>query len=108
MAMKRPTQVAPAAGAPAVSSDEEMSLLYPGIWEYMVETAWDDGKPRRTSTLTVFCEDGVVKVCLSDRELDKTTWASGTSLADCLAAMEAKMQAGETEWRKAFKPGKGR
>jgi hypothetical protein len=105
MAMKRPAQQQLAAGAPAVSSDEEMSLLYPGIWEYMVETAWDDGKARKTSTLTVFCEDGLVKVCLSDREQDKTTWASGTSLADCLASMEVKIATGNVEWRKAFRPG---
>lgn len=79
------------------------------LWEYLSATEYDDGTERKTSTVTLFVEDGAVKVCLNDRDGSRVMWVSGPSVVDVLKALEALLRAGEGDWRaqKPFKPGKG-
>jgi hypothetical protein len=104
MAMKRPDAAARIAGSPSVTSDEESSLLFPSLWSYLTETVWEDGKARQVATLTVFCEDGLVKICLSDRALERSGWVSAGSLNEALSSLEAKLTSDCFEWRKAMRP----
>lgn len=81
----------------------------PGLREMLVETRFPDGSPRLTSTLLLFVEDGIVKVCLHDRDQGQTAWASGVSVGDCLEALEGGLQADTLSWKASWKKtgGKG-
>lgn len=83
----------------------------PGLREMLVASRYPDGAPRLTSTLLLFIEDSVVKVCLNDRDQSQTAWASGACVADCLEALEAGLQGDTLQWRvggqkKGWKGGK--
>lgn len=82
---------------------------YPALWEYLTLAAWDDGKPRQTATLTVFCEEGVVKLCLNDRDQDRSGWVSAATVETALERLDADLREDEVDWRRPKgRGGKGR
>lgn len=101
---KRPEAVAKPSAEPA---EAPRGLLgkYPAIWEYLTLLVWEGGKKRQPSTLSVFVEDGVIKVALNDRDLARSCYVSGASLEDALGALEKALESGEEGWR-AWKRGK--
>jgi len=77
-----------------------MATSYPAVWEHLTESAWASGKPRTTSTLMVFAEDGLFKLCLHDRSSGRTAWLSGPSLTAALISLERGLEENTVEWRK--------
>jgi predicted RNase H-like HicB family nuclease len=70
------------------------------LGEYLTLEVWEDGTARRTSTLLMFIEDGVWKVCLRDRANSRTLWRAGESPEEALAALEAALEGDATDWRR--------
>lgn len=98
--MKRPDE---AKLAGEQSQPDGVSLarpMYDTLWEYMTSKEWDDGKPRESSTLLLFFEDGLFKVCLTDRALKQTAWASARTPEDALVKLNDGIREGEIDWRK--------
>ena len=85
--------------APAVATGLMTSL--PAVFEFLSSDRYPDGSPRERSTMTVFVEDGVVKVCLSDRDQARTLWRSARTLEDVLLALELSLQDASADWRRA-------
>ena len=80
----------------------------PGVREMLVESRYPDGSNRLNSTLLLFVEAGVVKVCLHDRDQGQTAWASGAGVGDCLEALEAGLQGDTLNWKASYKKGGGK
>lgn len=78
----------------------ELSARFPAIWEYLTEVAWESGAARLTSTLMVFSEDGMVKLCFHDRSCARTAWVSHRSLTGALASLDEQLASGHLEWRR--------
>lgn len=85
---------------------EGVLKAHPATVEYLTLEEWSPGKPRQRSTLTMFIEDGHVKLCLNDRDQARTGWASGATLEAALEALEADLAAGLTEWRPSAPKGR--
>jgi hypothetical protein len=79
--------------------DDAWSAPLPAIWEYLTTFSWDDGSERAASTLLIFGEPGVIKVCLNDRAVEMSLWAAGSSLGEALLALEQALASGTGEWR---------
>jgi len=77
-----------------------LGVLRPAIWEYLVSERWEDGTARRTSTMTIFVEEGRVKLCLNDRQGQRSLWVSGATLLDALDALEGHLEQGTGDWRR--------
>lgn len=75
----------------------------PALEATLLNTCYDDGKPRKTSTLLVFLHEGRLKGCLRDRDTEETAWVSGDGLTGILDALEAGLQEGALDWRKEGK-----
>jgi len=73
--------------------------LFPTLWSYLADATWSDGSARSTSTLTLFVEDGLVKLCLNDRELKRTCWSTGGTLEASAEALESRLAADNADWR---------
>lgn len=107
MALKKPE---PQGGGPSVSplpggvSESALPVLFPVLWEYLSGGQWEDGSRRETSTVTIFVEDGQVKLCLNDRELKRTTWSTGLTLEAAAEGLESRLRDDRAEWR-GSKPG---
>lgn len=78
-----------------------LSSSYPGLWEHLTETAWPSGKSRMTSTLLIFVEEGLVKLCLNDRSATRTAWVSGRTLTEALEHLNSGIEGDSLEWRRA-------
>lgn len=85
--------------ARTIAHDAELSRDYPAIHDYLTAIRDDDGTPRRTSTLTVFCEAGGWKTFLNERQINASLCASGSTLSEALSGLEVMLEAENTPWR---------
>lgn len=84
----------------------ELAVAHPALWEYISECQWESGQPRVTSTLMLFVEEGLVKLCLHDRAAARSAWVSGRSWTSSLGSLEQVLAGGSVEWRKDRLQGK--
>lgn len=96
----------PVAPVPLDQSDMQLSCLFPALHEYLTAGEWDDGSSREQSTILLFMEDMIWKLCLNDRAKARSAWASGSSILSVFKALDAGLQNGTVEWRQS--KGKGR
>lgn len=80
--------------------------LFPTVRDYLRDTSYEDGTPRVTATLLCFVEDGLVKLCLSDRAEGRALWMTGDTVEAACTSLEAALASGRADWRQS-KP-KGR
>lgn len=80
-------------------SDPFMVEQCPLVLSYLVETQYEDGSARRTSTLTLFVDDGQLKASLNDRDNSRTAFVSADSLAELLEALECHLSDPTSPWR---------
>lgn len=89
------------AGANAPPPDAEFERAYPALWEYLTVTSWGKDQPRKTSTVTFFCDDGAWKCSLNDRDQGYGLFATAATWEECLGTIEELLTApGGTPWRK--------
>lgn len=70
------------------------------LWEYLTETAFADGSPRLTATLTVMAGDvSGVKMVLNDRSEGMALWATGADIPDCLDTLEVLLGDEAAPWK---------
>lgn len=80
--------------------DDEWATHYPLLSEHLTHVLWADGSPRQPSTLTMFVEDGTIKLCLNDREGSCSLFRSSGSLGGALAGLEGALSAGgKADWK---------
>jgi len=78
--------------------DPEAERRFPAIWEYLTCCLVND-KGREPATLIVCCEEGQVKLCLSDRETNQVLWRSSETVIEALDALEKALVGGAKDWR---------
>lgn len=93
------------AGGRWAAEDIAWAEKFPALLEFLTERETEDGKPRITSTMLVVAEDGLWKLCLTDRaqangNFDYKLWKSGETLHDALLALDHDLQQATAEWRK--------
>lgn len=99
VAMKRPAEGAvQSAGQPA--TDPVFAGFYPTLHGHLTETVWEDGKPRKTSTLLLMTENGRWKAFFHDRDLKRGFWVTGDAYEGVLGVLEESIESSSTEWRK--------
>lgn len=69
------------------------------VREYLTSEKYPDGSSRERSTIMLFVETGVVKVCLTDRDQSRQMWRAGQSLEECLQELEDALQSNVQDWR---------
>lgn len=57
------------------------------------------GETRKTGTVLLFMEAGMIKACLHDREAGLRAFVSHASMAGLLDAIEGGLRTGQLEWR---------
>jgi hypothetical protein len=89
-------------------AEDDLAVAYPCLWEHVTRSKYPDGSARVLSTLMLFCDSGVIKACLNDRDQGLTAWASGCSWRACLLALEAGLANDTLDWRAPPSKGKPR
>jgi len=98
--LKQPSEQAKDGLDSMLSMDSAFQSKYPALFDYLTLVVSDDGRPRRTSTVTLCVEDGAVKACLNDRQTGFQLWASSDSVDGSFGALEALLTAERTPWRR--------
>ena len=97
--MRKPKQTQ---GTPLQKGDldeSDLALKYPTLYGYLTDERWDTGEPRKTSTLLIFTEEGMLKACLNDRALSQSTFLAGDSLETLLVALETCLAKDSVLWK---------
>lgn len=99
MAMVRPSGGSVArVGQPA--RDEVLHGWLPALHDHLTETQWDDGKPRKTSTVLIMTENGYWKASIHDRDMKAGAWVTAEAWEELLETLNRKLIEGSLEWRK--------
>lgn len=85
----------------SAAADVDFRRDYAVLADYLESTVWEDGSPRQSATLLVFCEDGSYKACVSDRAQGRVSFFSATTFAGLLHEVEQGLAGGGADWRKA-------
>ena len=85
-----------AADTPA--EEKVFARVAPALHEFLTCSREGD-KPRQTATWLIFCQDGLFKCFLTDRESGKQLAAAGDSFQALIAALEARITSEAPEWR---------
>lgn len=88
------------------SGPDEIGLAFPALWEFLVTSVYEDGKPRQLPTLLVFYDHPLVKACLNDRDQGLSCWVSSPGLQGAFLALERGLEGDCLEWRKPGPNGK--
>lgn len=72
----------------------------PSLWEFLALRRFDDGTARQAGSMTVFVDDGRLKVALSDKEGGMVGFVSLDELADLAKDLEKAILSGKVDWRK--------
>lgn len=87
-----------------VSTDVGLAERWPALAEYLWEGSYEDGSLRQRSTLMLFYEDGLCKVCLNDRAQSRTLWRSAATAEAALDELEDSLQRNAVDWRRQQQP----
>lgn len=73
---------------------------FPAVRSFLFDVRWEDGSPRKTGTITLMVDLGVLKAALNCRDTETSTFVSGQTLFQLLESIEKGLGAGTLEWRR--------
>lgn len=79
--------------------DPDFSGQYPMLHEMLYSTQYDDRSPRTTSTLLIFCENSILRLCLNDRDNNRSVFFTGETMEAALISLENALATGTVDWR---------
>jgi len=79
--------------------DSDFSSMLPALAEHLILTNYEDGTHRQTSTLLIFVDAGVLKMCLSDREIGRSCFVTGRTFEEAFKALDDGLANDTVDWR---------
>ena len=93
-------------GTPRIAKGSSLAAFvkeFPALHEFLTVTKWDEDTRRITGSMNCFFEDGVYKLCLSDRDQGYVAFVTVDDPVDGLRLVESQMRDGTIEWRRSGK-----
>jgi len=84
------------------ATDRLFSGRWPGVSEYM-SVVVHKGKPREPASVTLFCEAGQLKGCLTDKHHERLLFRSGQTIDEVFDAFEKAVRDPGADWRPSRK-----
>jgi len=97
--MKKPDTSVAFPGGSVGFPDDEFAALYPTVVDYLVSSKYDDGSARSRSSVSLFVEDGCVKLSLNDKDTRRTLYVASQSVDEAFKTLEAALQVDNPPWR---------
>lgn len=98
--MRRPDGGQPVTASVYDPLDDEFARHWPRIAEFVMDSRWDDGKPRKPGTVMLVNDAGTCKAWVHDVDGRRAAWVSADSLWGLLGRVEDGLQNNSLEWRK--------
>lgn len=100
-AVKRPSQAARPKKGDFVCPDRAFQSIHPELAKSLCDPWWDDGKPRKVSTLKVWMDEDAVHLCLTDPDSKLVAFTTASGLTEALVELEAALAEGTLGWKKS-------
>lgn len=81
-------------------TDEEFFVEYENLYEFLRETQWDDGKPRKTGTMLITVDAGSLKAVVHDRDGKRCAWVTADTFKQLLNRIDTAIGTATLEWRR--------
>jgi hypothetical protein len=81
---------------------------YSELWAFLTSTTYPDGTLRRTGSLSLSCESGMLGLSLNDAETGQYAFLNGKDLEDLLTTAELRLTDGSLAWRPSRYARKGK
>lgn len=103
---KQSSDVEGSAGQTAAPEVCKGDIVGEASWEFLTARAYEDGQARETGTLLVFYEDGLVKMCVIDRDNGRTAFLSSPEgIKAAFQKLEKGIREEKLDWRRKRDPG---
>lgn len=89
----------PGVGSGRLDASSAFAAAHPALYAYLTCGQFEDGSERLTSSMSIFCQEGVLKVCLRDPSHRRICFVAGDSFEGVLEALEARLADGGADWR---------
>ena len=106
--LQKQNRPVPQGSVPGTIVDVKFQKAYPTVWDYVVQSKWDDGTPRETGSIMIFVQDGCFKGMLRDKDAGCVLWVAAPSIFGVLEAMEAAVSSPTADWRMDRQAGGGK
>jgi hypothetical protein len=83
-----------------VPTRDPLSQNHANLWDFMTQSAWEDGTDRETGSMLIFCDAGALKAMLKDRDSGMCLWITAPALGSLLDVADAKLVDPAAEWKK--------
>lgn len=99
MAIKKPNLALNGERLGELLIDSDFTEEHPTLVEYLTLEKYEDDTPRLTSTLLIFMDKGVLKLCLSDRETNRTAFVTSPTVEGAFRILEEGLRDDTLDWR---------
>lgn len=96
--VKKPEKVSRSVSGPVVAEGCPLRTC-PLTLEQLTATTYDDGSRRQTATLSIFVDEGQLKLALHDRTESRSIFLTGDTLTGLLDALEMELEDPLPDWR---------
>lgn len=97
--LKKPTDTKKVGAAASSFSDKEFEKEFPYLAAFLLQTQWADKTERLPGTITVFVQDGQMKLCVNDRDMNRSAFVTAPTWAMLIQITEDKLSDDSLEWR---------
>lgn len=87
---------------------DALAKKLPSLWEFLTVAKYEDGSKRVLGTLIVFCDAGMVKGFVNDRDAGLSACVTSTGLLALLEAVNDGLEGDTLDWRSSDRSKKKR
>jgi hypothetical protein len=74
---------------------------WPELYLWLTQEAYEDGSDRKTSSLSLFFDGGLLKVMLNDRDTGRVAFTTAEGLLDACDSLERQLAEGTVVFRRS-------
>jgi len=79
--------------------DQEFAQEYPDLHAFLLDTTYEDGKPRLPGTMAISVKGGVLAIALNDNDNNRTAWINMGTWAEGIFMANQAICSAETDWK---------
>lgn len=97
--IKKPTPGEKAGPVEEAFSDADFKKCYPYLHAHLTDMRYEDGTSRVTSTVLIFCESGVLRLCVNDRDNNRSVFFTASTVEEALMKAEDALATHTANWK---------
>jgi len=97
--VKKPTPGERSGPAEEPFADKDFEKCYPNLTAHLRDARYEDRTSRVTSTILIFCENGVLRMCVNDRDNNRSVFFTAATVEEAFMKAEDAIATNTAEWK---------